>query len=283
MDGPWSPNPAPGSAGLVKSSFGRHTFWLWLGILAILTAASVACLHATGLNPDEGFSAAIIVIAYSPSLAAVLATLITSGPAGLRQLLAPILAWRAGWIWYAIAIIGPFLLIGAANLVFQAAGGRPDATAYFSLSALLAGLGPVLAGSLGEEIGWRGLAQRILQQRYAALTAAVIVGAIWATWHLWPVLAPGGAVHLVPADVFQTYVRLIATAVIYAWIFNSTKGSLLLVMLAHAAHNIAVTLMPPDSPTLALIIAVAYALTACGVVAVSGAKTLNSSWGHRVS
>lgn len=55
---------------------------------------------------------------------------------------------------------------------------------------------------------------------------------------LWPLAVPGGAKLVLPSDVVQTYIRLISTAVIYAWIYNSTRGSLPLVMIAHAAHNI---------------------------------------------
>ena len=67
------------------------------------------------------------------------------------------------------------------------------------------------------------------------------------------------------SQLAQTFVRLIATSIIYAWIYNSTNGSVLLVMLAHAGHNIAIDLMPPANDTVGLMVAFGY-LTAAVVV-----------------
>jgi membrane protease YdiL (CAAX protease family) len=105
-------------------------------------------------------------------------------------------------------------------------------------------LGPLIAGSLGEELGWRGFAQPVLQQRYRAVHASIIIGVLWATWHEWGALAPGGPARVTTVDLTQTFVRLISTAIVYGWLFNTTRGSLPVVMVAHAAHNIAVDLMP---------------------------------------
>ena len=102
-------------------------------------------------------------------------------------------------------------------------------------------IGSLIAGAIGEEFGWRGFGQRRLQVRYGALVASVATGIIWSTWHLWPAIVPGG--HMAWSDVIATYVRLIATSVIYAWIYNSTNGALLLVMVAHIGHNIASALV----------------------------------------
>ena len=105
-------------------------------------------------------------------------------------------------------------------------------------------VGALIAGSFGEEVGWRGLGQPRLQTRFGALTAAVIVGILWSAWHLWPVLAPGGLGSTEASDVVLTFVRLIAMAIVYAWLYNSTRGSLLIVMIAHAGYDMGVNLVP---------------------------------------
>ncbi len=99
----------------------------------------------------------------------------------------------------------------------------------------------------------------------------------WGTWHNWPAIVPGGFNLLTPSDVVQTYVRLIATAVIYAWMYNSTQGGLGLVVVAHAGHNIASNLVQvPDSAThtVPIIIALLYLAGAMAVVRIAGARTL---------
>jgi membrane protease YdiL (CAAX protease family) len=78
--------------------------------------------------------------------------------------------------------------------------------------------------------------------------------------------------------VAQTYIRLISTAVIYAWIYNSTGGSLPAVMVAHAAHNIDSSFIPGASvdPTHLgpLLGALCYAAVAIIVVLATNRGTL---------
>ncbi len=221
----------------------------------------------------------IELTAYAPTLAALLAVWLIPGGGGVRNLLRPIARWRVGVGWYVIALAGPtglFLIGDLIRLIL----GLPLPAIPFTFPELASfGLlvGALIAGSFGEEVGWRGLGQPRLQTRYGALTAAVIVGILWSAWHLWPVLAPGGLGSTEASDVVLTFVRLIAMAIVYAWLYNSTGGSLLIVMLAHAGHNIAVRLVPLDAtlqhgdPVVTLL----YGLAAAIVVAVTGPRWLN--------
>jgi hypothetical protein len=78
-------------------------------------------------------------------------------------------------------------------------------------------------------------------------------------------------------DVIVTqYLRLIATAVIYAWIYNSTKRGLFLLMVAHAAHNVTVDLMPMVGGS-AVIVALSYVAVAIVVVLMMDSRTLTRS------
>lgn len=82
-----------------------------------------------------------------------------------------------------------------------------------------------------------------LQERYGALAASLFVGLVWGTFHLW--IMPICPHCLSLTDVLVTqYLRLIATAVIYTWLYNSSGGSLFLVMLAHGTYDVTVPLMP---------------------------------------
>lgn len=253
----------------------KHSIITWLAILLGLTSLGVAILWMTNVDISRDFSIAIIINAYAAPIGAVVASAIFFKLAGLKDLLRGVLRWRVDVRWYLLAIFGPLVLVLLGNLLYMAVGGKPDWKMFFDFSVLSFGIGPIIAGCF-EEIAWRGFAQRLLQQRYAALTAAVLVGIMWSTWHLWPLVAPGGAAQFAIADIIQTYVRLIATAIIYAWIYNGTKGSILLVMLAHAGHNVAIYLMPAPDHTIALIIAGLYAVAAAAVVRIAGARTLGA-------
>jgi len=87
--------------------------------------------------------------------------------------------------------------------------------------------------SAGEEIGWRGHLLPLLEARLSALTASLVLGVIWAVWHV-PVFC--GA----EIEGWAFSLRLLsipAGAVMYTWLFSSTGGSVLAVTLLHAGTN----------------------------------------------
>jgi len=146
----------------------------------------------------------------------------------------------------------------------------------------MSGFGPgslfwTVFGSLfAEEMGWRGFAQPQLQPRYGALKASILIGVIWSTWHLWIVITPGGVSLVTPEDAAATYIRLISTAIVYAWMYNSTNGSLFVVMVAHMGHNLAgsVVQTPPDASHFHFTLAMLYLAAAIGVVLLTDWRTL---------
>jgi uncharacterized protein len=201
------------------------------------------------------------------------------GGGGIRRLLRPVIHWRVGLRWYAIALVGPTLLFLVGDVIRLVSGAAlpgswlaiPSAAAFAFL------VGALIAGSFGEEVGWRGLGQRELQQKYGALWAAVLVGVIWSLWHMWPIAAPGGLSTTTWSETSLTFIRLISTSVVYAWLFNSTRGSLLIVMLAHAGHNLAVRFVPPaDSVQHGdPVVTGLYVLAAIAVIAWAGSRWLS--------
>ncbi len=218
----------------------------------------------------------IELTAYAPTLAALAVAPIAGG---FKRLLRPAIQWRAGVQWYALALLGPsalFLIGDVLRLLVRA----PLPTSWLTIpsaSALAFLVGALIAGSFGEELGWRGLGQPLLQLKYGALVAAVVVGAVWSLWHLWPAVAPGGAATTTWSDAVLTFVRLISTSILYAWLFNSTRGSLLIVMLAHAGHNLAARLVPlADSGAHGdPVVAGLYALAALVVLLTFGGRWLS--------
>jgi membrane protease YdiL (CAAX protease family) len=226
--------------------------------------------------------------AFAPSVAAVLVAWRLPGAGGARMVFGQVKRWRIHPLWYAVALLGPIPLLLTGNLIWLILG-KPSMVWFAAPSglAVLGTIGTVAVGSLGEEFGWRGFAQPRLQQRVGALWSALIVGTLWSTWHLWPVIVPGGMKLFLPSDLIQTFVRLMATAVIYAWIYNSTNGSLLAVMIAHAGHNIWTAFIPgpPDDPAHVspIIGAALYALVALVVVAFTNWHTLTRNRGPETS
>ncbi len=119
-------------------------------------------------------------------------------------------------------------------------GGTVPTTALAIPAVLTIFLFSIFPGSaLGEEIGWRGFALPQLQTRCSALAASLGLGVIWALWHL-PLWLTGSAGH--PLALYPAFaVAVVAASVLYTWIYNSTGGSLLIVVLFHATTNLPVS------------------------------------------
>ena len=109
---------------------------------------------------------------------------------------------------------------------------------------------------MGEEPGWRGFALPRLEQRSGPLVGTILLGVLWGLWHL-PLflLVPGyngagtGFVGiLIPFVAFV--ILVIAYTVVFTWVFNNTRGSILLAILLHASINTAVGMVPSLFPSL---------------------------------
>jgi CAAX protease family protein len=176
--------------------------------------------------------------AFGPLVAAVILTAQESGRAGLRSLLGRILQWRVAPIWYGVVLLGPPLLYLVAMGLEVLLGGQPP-----SLGSLI-GVLPILLiitvymvffVALGEEVGWRGYALPALQARYGALVSSVILGALWALWHLPLFFNPD--LHYSNMPFVLQLAFQIPAAILFTWVFNSTGGSVLMAILMHAVLN----------------------------------------------
>jgi len=219
----------------------------------------------------------IELTAYAPTLAALLVVAASREPRGIRRLLRPVLRWRARVHWYVLAAAGStviFLVADAVRAVVHAP--LPGHWLTFpGIGAVAFLVGALLAGAFGEEVGWRGFGQHRLQTHHGALAAALVVGVVWGLWHLWPTVAPGGLGDTTWGDGVLTLIRLTALAVLFAWLYNGTSGSLLIVMIAHAGYDLGVRLVPGVTGDHADPIVVALlVIAACAVVLTTGQRRL---------
>lgn len=183
----------------------------------------------------------ILFIAYGPTLAALIVTGVTSGKAGIRALLGRLLIWRVGWPWYMAAIFGPALLgFGAAQLYALRSGVAQPLPPLSWEMLLVLPVSFLVRGAInGEEIGWRGFALPHLQTRWSALTASVLLGGVWALFHLPIFFVQGKSVlgSQTEMNPLVFLVEVVAGAIVMTWLFNNTQGSLLIAYLYHAAVN----------------------------------------------
>jgi len=175
--------------------------------------------------------------AYGPMLSAILVTCITEGSSGLRELLGRMLKWRINPAW-ALVAFAPLGLYALTVLVLWLLQGQWPDLRLMGQIEFLPNLGPsallfwTLTFGIGEETGWRGYALPRLQSGRSALSATIILWAIWALWHL-PMFF-----HLYDVAIVAGFLLgLLAGAITFTWLYNSTGGSILMVALWHGAFN----------------------------------------------
>ena len=254
-------------------------------ILAMLIGGGMTAPMVAGLIPSD--SGAILVAAYSASLAGVILTAIVSGKAGLREMFRRLLIWRAGIGWWVFGLFALGLMFIAGTLLYALFSGSPLALklaqpVYMFVPLFIMKF--VLDAGLGEELGWRGFLLPRLQARHNALVSSIIVGMVWGLWHLplfmlegmSPTYEFGQAYGVVPALLAYTVVVTIPWAILFTWFYNNTGGSLLLAFVFHASQAWFEIFRDPDNLIGPYLVYVAIlSVTAIVVVFVTGAQNLS--------
>jgi membrane protease YdiL (CAAX protease family) len=212
-------------------------------------------LASHGLLPLSLNPALVNVLGvFAPLIAALVTTALYEGGARIKTLLRRFLIWRVGLRWYLFVLLWPALLSlvksGAAVLLGAKAPNFAELP-FFQLYPYAAEMRSVplavlisiifvqqalFSSPLGEEPGWRGYALPKLQARWGMLGASVVLGALWAIWHL--------PLNFVQGDsrqgAFSLWlpIGMVVVTIVYTWVFRHTQGSLLLAVLFHNAMNV---------------------------------------------
>ena len=169
------------------------------------------------------------------SVAAVAATVVFGGRSALRSLGSRLVLWRVAPRWYLAAVALPVLPALAALGTHRALGGQHDIHGFVPLAATLPLLlSQVVTHLLTEEAGWRGVALPHLRALLGSLPAGLVLGLLWAGWHI-PMFFLAGTHQTYPFPGFL--VMVVSISVIMTWIWDHTRGSVLIAALFHAAMN----------------------------------------------
>lgn len=237
-----SPDMAPRKVGGDPTAGGSPLLFFFLTYLVTWTSWRTAWTMSPGGasagHPGPRLQTLFFYLGtFAPSLVALWLTARHSGRAGVYALLRRLVQWRVGLGWYLFALTYMAAIKLAAALLHRLARGEwprfGDQPLYLMLATTLIPI--VVFGQAGEELGWRGYALPRLAARFGLARASVILGIIWAVWHLPLFFIPGTDTT---GQSFPLYLlQVIALSVAIAWLYDRTSGSLLLTMLLHAAVN----------------------------------------------
>jgi uncharacterized protein len=243
-------------------------------------------LASRGMLPFTLPGIFLILQGFMPGLAAVIVTGLVHGRPGVRALFRKILIARVGARWYAFA----FFIMAAVSISAILLANRLGASPVIPLlSSKLPFSGPLglLAGIVvlflftmlfnAEELAWRGVALPRLQARHNALVASLILSIPWLFFHL-PLFFKVGSSQ--SKTVFLSYaIGMMATTILFTFLYNHTRGSLLLVWILHASMNTWTQIFSINSsapnPLLDWMLTGVLVALAVIVVIVYGAKNLS--------
>lgn len=217
--------------------------------------------------------------AYGPLVAALVTTWLCDGRAGVRALLGRMTQWRVRPLWWLVAL-SPLLLYGLTAIALRLAHGawidpgvlgRVNFLPNLGIGALLLW---ILNSGLGEETGWRGFALPRLQQGRSALSASLILSLFWIGWHLPTFLYLPTYMKLGLSVLPMFALGIAAGSVFLTWLYNGSKGSLLMAILWHGTFNY-VTASPEGDPIVAAVLSTVPMVWALVVILVWKPGTLS--------
>jgi membrane protease YdiL (CAAX protease family) len=165
-----------------------------------------------------------------PGLSATAVVFLTEGWQRVRQLWGGLKNWRLNPMW----LIFVFLLVPALDSLAL--------LGYWLVGGKVAGIGSPIRllllivfnlpfAPLWEEIGWRGFLLPKLESTHNGLSASLILACIWGPWHL-PIYWNSSAEY-----ILWFLVMIIPLAVVFTWIYNRSRGSLVPVVILHVMVN----------------------------------------------
>jgi hypothetical protein len=180
-----------------------------------------------------------------PSVAAIILTKKQAGNTGIKELFGRVVKIKLGY-WYLPALLllpATIILAHVLNgLLFHAAFPESSLLTDFYWIPILFLIFWVMQFS--EELGWRGYALDRLQQRWNAVFSSVLLGIIWAVWHIPMFYISGFGQYDNQLPYGQFFITIVLISVLITWLQNNTKGSLVPAFTIHAMINLTAEVLP---------------------------------------
>jgi membrane protease YdiL (CAAX protease family) len=180
-----------------------------------------------------------------PSVAGIVLTRVVDGSAGLRDLFSRMFRVRFPLQWFAALLIPPCVMLGVLLCL------KTFVSPVFAPGSFLIGILFGVPAGFFEEIGWMGYAYPKMRGKQNGLGPPVLLGLLWAVWHL-PVIDYLGTATPHGAYWFRYFLAfaaaMTAMRVLIAWMYTNTK-SVLLAQCMHISSTGSLVVLSPSHAT----------------------------------
>ncbi len=194
----------------------------------------------THFGPVTLWNPVVFATIWTPTIWAFVLAFTLDGAAGLRDLLIRVFRWRVKLRWYLVSTVGIASLALTARFIQASVNHTPSppvfdlaswpALTWYGLSMLVIDPGPI-----GEDPGWRGYALPRMLQRFNPAVASVLLGVVWAVWHLPAFLFSGMPQSTLSVGWFL--LAVVSLTVLMSWVAVNTRGAVIPAILMHWASN----------------------------------------------
>ena len=199
-----------------------------------------------------------------PAVAAIVVSLIC-GKQKWEKFRQRLTDWKISPVWYGLALLLPIVVSALRSGIEYLAGahGAIELQPINTLSIV------VFILVIGEEAGWRGFALPELMPRSGKFRSSLIIGILWAFWHLPLFFMPNMPQFGSPFPAFIFYT--IALSVILTFLAVRTRYSVIIATVFHGAVNtFGFVNTAADSVMRGWANAVSYGLVALAIIAAWG-------------
>lgn len=223
----------------------------------------------TGLQLLEGLPVSSLM-AFCPLIAAVILTRRESGAEGAKKLLKRVFDQERieKKIWYVpVVLLKPGVMV--LSYVLMRVMGSPLPSPRLPVTAGMALFVACFIAAAGEEVGWSGYAIDRMERRWNALGASLLLGCVWAVWHVVPLVQARRS----PAWIAWWCLSTVASRVLIVWLYNNTGKSVFAATLYHAVDNVSWLLFPNYGSH--------YDPRLTGLIIAAAAMIVTVAWGPR--
>jgi len=185
----------------------------------------------------------MVIAAFGPAVGAIFSVYTIEGKGSLKIFFKPFLSLKFGWkVWLSI-----FLVLGISSIIawiipeFFGEERLPSflpSVYVFPIYILIV----TFFGGGQEEIGWRGYIMPYLEKKFGLILGGLILGIVWAVWHLPMWFLPGSS--QIYMNFFGFILLTIGYSYFFSWIIKASGNKLFSGLIAHGVANAYAALFP---------------------------------------